>query len=432
MARFLWLSVESVAIIQFEADLRKMKIALLAPSDAYLLNFRGALAKALLELGHDVLLISPAGPFGDELRARGFRWLPAPMGRSSINPFSELSSVFWLYRLMRREKIDLIHGFIFKGALYGALAGRMAGVRARVASITGLGYVFLSQQIAARGLRAVIRALCRLAFRGAGCKVILQNQDDLALFRDERLAHSGKLVMIPGSGVDCQRFSPVVLANGAAPDPAFETSPGPAEALQQKGPSRLRVVLPARLLWHKGLGEYVEAARILREQGRSIEFLLAGEPDPSNPTSIPESTVRGWMEDGLVNWLGYVQDMPALLQKIDIVVLPSYREGLPKALVEGAGCALPLIATDVPGCREVVSDGVDGLLVPLGDPQALANAIARLQDDPESRREMGQRARAKALAQFEERIIISRIFAVYGELLSDFDAAAYAPASTLG
>ena len=392
-----------------------MKVVLFAPSDAYLLNFRGALAAALVDAGHDVLLVSPPGPDGDRLVAKGFRWIPAPMARASVNPLRELWLIFWLYRLLRREKADLVHGFIIKGALYGALAGRMAGVPARVSSITGMGYLFLSQQRLARALRALVRMLCRLAFTGSGAKVILQNQDDLVLFRQERLARADKLVMIPGSGVDCQRFAPA--DSGDKLGPAADSVPGEW--------SRFRVLLPARLLWHKGLREYVEAARILRAQGRSVDFLLAGEPDPSNPSSIPQLTIDGWVRSGLVQWLGYVDDMPGLMQSVDVVVLPSYREGLPKVLVEGAGCALPLITTDVPGCREVVNDGVEGLLVPVGNAQALAVAIMRLQDDPMARRTMGQLARSKALAQFEEGIIISRIFGVYGDLLPGFDATGY-------
>jgi glycosyltransferase involved in cell wall biosynthesis len=393
-----------------------MRFALFAPSDAYLLHFRGALAAALHEAGHDVLLVSPPGPYGAELKARGYRWFPAPMGRASINPLKELWLIFWLYRFLRREQVDLVHGFIIKGALYGALAGRMAGVRARVSSITGMGYLFLSQDLLARALRSLVRVLCRVAFTGEGSRVILQNRDDLELFCAERLARPEKLEMIPGSGVDCVRFSPSAVA-------AKADWVGESGSVSRAG---FRVLLPARLLWHKGLKEYMEAARILRDQGRSVKFLLAGEPDPSNPTSIPESTVRGWMASGLVEWLGYVEDMPALLHTVDAVVLPSYREGLPKALVEGAACALPLITTDVPGCRQVVTDGVEGLLVPVADPQALAAAIIRLQDDPKACRDMGERARVKALAEFEEGIIISRMFAVYAELLPGFDAAAYA------
>jgi len=209
--------------------------------------------------------------------------------------------------------------------------------------------------------------------------------------------------------VACERFAPAARHG--------ENS----ARLEAPNAGPFRVLLPARLLWHKGLKEYLDAAQILQSQGRAVECLLAGEPDPSNPTSVPEAAVRQWVERGLVHWLGYVEDMPALYRTVDAVVLPSYREGLPKVLVEGGASGLPLITTDVPGCREVVSDGVDGLLVPARDPQALAAAIARLQDEPDLRSALGQAARAKVLAKFDESIILRRTFAVYSELLPDFE-----------
>ena len=387
-----------------------MKIALFAPSDAYLFNFRGALAAALHEAGHEVLMVAPEGPFGSEFTARGYRWFPAPMVRAGMNPFKELWLIVWLYRLFRRERVDLVHGFIIKGAVYGALAGQMAGVSARVGSITGLGYLFLSDSVLSRILRGLVRVLFRIAFTGNNVRVIVQNRDDLALFRDERLARSEILQLIPGSGVECDRFSP-----GVGQDEVRTAAASNADE-----PKPFRVLLPARLLWHKGLEEYLEAAKILKSQNRTVTFLLAGEPDTSNPSSVAEATVQEWGQQGLIDWLGYVDDMPSLYRSVDAVVLPSYREGLPKVLVEGAACELPLITTDVPGCREVVNDGVDGLLVPAKDPHALAAAVARLQDQPDLRARLGKAARARALDQFDASIIIRRTFAVYAELLSGF------------
>lgn len=177
--------------------------------------------------------------------------------------------------------------------------------------------------------------------------------------------------------------------------------------------------MAARLLWEKGLREYTEAARLLRAQGRNIEFLLAGMPDPGNPDSVPEETVRSWVAEGLIQWLGHISDMASLLKTVHVVVLPtSYREGLPTILTEGAACALPLIATDMPGCREVVSHEVDGLLIPVHNAGALALAIARLDDDPNFAAVLGVNAQAKALAEFDEKIVIQRTMAVYSELLN--------------
>ena len=176
------------------------------------------------------------------------------------------------------------------------------------------------------------------------------------------------------------------------------------------------MVLAARMLWDKGVDEFVNAARLLKSEKRNLQFVLAGSPDPGNPAFIPEKTLLEWQVSGLVEWLGHVEDMPAVLAGADIVALPSYREGLPKSLIEAAACARPLITTDVPGCREVVTDGVDGLLVPAHDAMSLARAIARLQDDPALARRLGQAARAKALAKFDERVVIARTLAVYDEV----------------
>ncbi|MBV2218488.1 MAG: glycosyltransferase family 4 protein [Diaphorobacter sp.] len=374
-----------------------MKILLFANTEWYLYNFRRSLALALRDAGHEVLLVSPPGRYGERLQALGLRWLPAPMERRSLNPLRELALVQWLRRLVRDEAVDLVHGFTIKCAVYGSLAARTTG-RARVNAVAGMGYVFTSDDARARILRPIVRALMRLALGGERSRLILQNPDDVALFEKAGLVHSGQVRLIPGSGVDCRRFAP------------------PSANAEAAGDARLRVVLPARLLWDKGLAEFVEAARILRAEGRRMDFLLAGDPDPGNPAAVPEAMVRSWVDEGLLSWLGHVEDMPALFGSVDVVVLPSYREGLPKGLIEAGACGLPLVTTDVPGCREVVSDGVDGLLVPPKDAAALARAIARLDADPALRARLGAAARAKALARFDERIVIERTFDVYGEL----------------
>jgi glycosyltransferase involved in cell wall biosynthesis len=216
------------------------------------------------------------------------------------------------------------------------------------------------------------------------------------LFHKARIVPSERIRLLRGSGVDCSRFLPgSATASADAP---------------------LRVVLAARMLWDKGVGEFIEAARILKSQGRRLSFILAGAPDPGNPASIADEQLRAWREEGLVEWLGHVADMPGLMAGADIVVLPSYREGLPKSLIEAAACARPLITTDAPGCREVVTHGLNGLLVPVRDAVSLAEAIARLQDDPVFARRLGEAAREKALAEFDERVVIEQTLAVYHEI----------------
>ena len=378
-----------------------MKLVLFANTDWYLYNFRRSLALALREAGHEVLLLSPGGPYGARLQELGLRWEPVPMDRRSLNPLREVALLWHLWRLLRRERPALVHGFTIKCAVYGSLAARLAGVPGRVSAVTGLGYVFTSDDAKARWLRPLVRGLMRLALGGKRARLILQNPDDVTLFERARLVDPQDIRLIPGSGVDCVRFAPRADAHTIA--------------LGQP----LRVLLPARLLWDKGLAEFVDAAHRLRAQGRTLEFLLAGTPDPGNPAAAPETMVQGWVDEGVLQWLGHVDDMPALFRSVDMVVLPSYREGLPKGLIEAAACGLPLVTTDVPGCREVVTDGENGLRVPVRDAGALAAAIARLQDDPVLAQRLGAAARQRALDEFDERIVIDRTMAVYREVLPD-------------
>ena len=266
----------------------------------------------------------------------------------------------------------------------------------RVNAVAGMGYVFIGDQLKARVLRPFVRLLMRAALGGDSARLILQNPDDMNLFLRAGLAPKEQIRLIPGSGVDCARFRPPT-------EPRAEGEPP-------------LVLLAARMLWDKGVQEFVDAARALKAQGRKVRFALAGTPDPGNPAAVPEATLVAWRDSGEVEWLGHVADMPALLAAADIVVLPSYREGLPKSLIEAAACARPLIATDVPGCREVVRDGVDGLLVPASESAPLAKAVARLLDDPALARRFGETARDKALSEFDERKIIEATLAVYREV----------------
>ncbi len=372
-----------------------MKLILFANTDWYLFNFRRSLALAIREAGHDLLLISPGGPYGPKLRELGLRWEAVPMDRRSLDPVREGALLAYLTRLFRRERPDIVHGFTIKCAVYGSLAARAAGVPGRVNAVAGMGYVFISDERKAKILRPIVRRLLQQALGGKGARLILQNPDDTRLFEEAGLVKRWRVRLIPGSGVDTERFVP-------------------GERGEEAG--RLRVVLPARLLWDKGLAEYVEASGILRERGVEAAFLLAGTPDPGNPAAVPEEDVQRWVRDGLVEWLGHVDDMPALFRSVDVVALPSYREGLPKGLIEAGASGCALVTTDAPGCREVVTHEVDGLLVPVKDPVALADAIERLAKDPELRTRLGKAARAKVLERFDERIVIAETLKVYEEL----------------
>ncbi len=377
-----------------------MKVILFANTEWYLFNFRLSLAQALRAEGHEVLLVSPPGAYGARLQALGFAWQAVPMERKSLNPFKELGVMWRLCCLYRRERPALVHHFTIKCVIYGSMAALWARVPARVNAVAGMGYVFTNTSLKARVLRPLVRGLIRLVVNGSGARLILQNSDDMIAFDEASLARPGLTRLVMGSGVDLMRFLPrlpLALKDGQVRPPT-------------------RVVLAARLLWDKGIAEFVEAARQLRAKGLRIEFLLAGAPDPGNPAAVPQAMLQLWEAEGLIELLGQVDDMAALFASAHIAVLPSYREGLPKSLIEAAACALPLVATDVPGCREVVTHELTGLRVPVKNATALADAIERLHRDPEFAHQLGQAARERVVQEFDERIVIKKTLAVYREL----------------
>jgi glycosyltransferase involved in cell wall biosynthesis len=375
---------------------RKIKIVLFANTEWYLYNFRLPLARRLRELGAEVLFLSPPGPYGARLQAAGFRWLPLPMERRSLNPLKELSLLLHLARLLSREKPDVIHNFTVKCVVYGSLAARLTGLGRRINALAGMGYVFGSRDLRARILRPFVRLLMKLSLTGSRSRLILQNRDDLAVVTNSRLLPEARIRLIRGSGVNTSRFSPQT------------------EAKESRKP---RVLLAARLLWSKGVGDYAAAARRLKAAGVNADFLLAGEPDPGNPASVSVEEVAAWRDEGSLSLLGHVENMAELLARVDLVVLPTtYGEGVPRSLIEAAASGLPIVATDMPGCREIVRHELTGLLVPPRDIDALAVAIKRLLADPGERAGMGAAGRELVLAEFDEQLVLDSTIAVYREL----------------
>jgi glycosyltransferase involved in cell wall biosynthesis len=389
-----------------------MKFIFFANTDWYLYNFRLSTALRLRKDGHEVVMVSPPGKFGERFAAHGFRWVSLPMDRASLNPLREAATLYRLIGVLRQEQPDLLHNFTVKCAVYGALAARIARVPATVNAVAGMGYVFTSDTLKARLLRPVVKALLRVTLDSERSLLVLQNPDDAMTFSNAGLISPEKIRVILSSGVNTTRFQPA------------KRPPNQHE--------RLRVLLAARLLWEKGIQEFVDASALLRRWGRDVEFVLAGTPDPGNPHSVSAEQVREWVDAGLVRWLGHVDDMPGLLSTVHVMALPSYyREGVPKSLIEGAASGLALITTDRPGCREVVTkDGFDGLRVEPRNARSLAKCIVQLDDDRELLAQLGLRARQKALRDFDERIVIQRTVDVYGELLSPLAGTAPALRST--
>jgi glycosyltransferase involved in cell wall biosynthesis len=344
------------------------KLIYLVTEDWYFRSHRMPMARAARDAGFEVVVATRVNTAADRqaIEAEGFRVVPLAWTRGSRNPVRELMEMAAIARLYRQEKPDIVHHVAMKPVLEGGIAAWIADVPAIVNALTGLGAVFIGSGLTVRLLRPAIRVILRVALDHPRSRLVMQNPDDLDLMLRKGLVSPDRAVLIPGSGVDIARFAP-------SPEPS--------------GPPTAAIV--ARMLWDKGVGELVEAARILKQRGVTLRVRLAGPRDDHNPAAIPLATLEGWVREGIVEWSGEVKDIAALWHDTAIAVLPSYREGLPKSLLEAAASGRPMIATDVPGCREVVRHGETGLLVPPRDPQALADALATLAGDAALRQRYG-------------------------------------------
>ena len=374
-----------------------LKIVLFANTDWYLYNFRLSLADRLNREGWEVVMLSPPGPFGERLQEAGYRWQPFELSPGGMRPLEEAGAVLRLRRLYRDERPRLVHHFTIKCVLYGTLASRGLDRVGVVNAVTGLGHVFTDEGPRARLIRQVVSPLYRYCLSRENVRTVFQNRSDLEELVDRGLIPPGRARVIRGSGVDCEKFAP------------GETGAG------RKAP--VRVLYASRMLREKGVLELVEAARLLKGRGVDAEFVFAGSCYPDNPSSLDEGTIGRWASEGLIRFLGHVDDMPELLASSDLVVLPSHREGTPRILLEAAAMELPVVATDIPGCRGVVEHEVNGLLVPVRDAPALAEAIVRLVQDEDLRARFGRTGRRIVLRGFDERIVLDKTLAVYQDLL---------------
>jgi glycosyltransferase involved in cell wall biosynthesis len=367
-----------------------MKLCYVETDASAFTSHRRHLLRAAFDAGHEVHLIAPGSGTRVRLPHPGAVHHDLPLERGGLNPRAEAGALAELYRLYRRIRPDVVHHIALKSVLYGTLAAKAARVPAIVGSITGLGYVFMPAGRRRRLLSTVVLAGLRAALAGSQVHTILQNPDDRAFFVGQRVLRQERTSIIYGSGVDLQEFSPV-------PEPAGEPV----------------VLVGTRMLWDKGIGELVEAARRLRASGVSCRFVLAGAPDPANPASIGEQQLRAWAGEGLIEWLGPSQEISRLLREATLACLPSYREGLPLFLAEAAAAGRASITADVPGCRSAVEHGETGLLVPARDAGALAEALERLLLDAALRQRMAERARRLAVERFSKEAVTQQTFAVY-------------------
>ncbi|MEJ2769674.1 glycosyltransferase family 4 protein [Mycetohabitans sp. B46] len=359
-----------------------MRVVLVANTLWSIVIFRPGLLRTLVKMGVDVVVMAPVDDTLPRARELNVRVIPLELSAKGTNPLRDLGLVRTLMTRYRALKPDLVFHYTIKPNIYGSIAAKLAGVPC-IAVTTGLGYAFMNTHLVAR----VAKALYRFAFRFPR-EVWFLNGDDRQDFVAQRLVDPAKTQVLPGEGIDLAYFAPRAAGGSDG---------------------NVRFLLIARMLWDKGVGEYVEAARLVRAVYPQAVFQLLGATDVANPSAISAEQMRTWAAEGVIEYLGTTQDVRDIIARVDCLVLPSYREGVPRTLLEGAAMAKPLVATKVIGCREVVVDGETGLLCAPRDAADLARKLQHIIEmGPEARATMGARGRRMVEQRYDERIVIER------------------------
>ena len=378
------------------------KVLLVANTSWYLHNFRLPLLRDLRAAGYQVEAVAPHDSYTALLQAEGFTVHPWLVARRSINPLREAHALVDLLRIYQREQPALVHHFTIKACLYGTIAAKLAGVPRVINAVTGLGHVFLGTRKRTRLLRRALKPIYRAVFSARRATVVFQNAADQEKLVSLGITDGARAQLIRGSGVDIAYFDPA----------AVPEAPPPGQFHQPR-----RLLFPSRLINEKGVRELLEACRALWAGGAALELLVAGALDDGNRSSLTAAELEELRGEPRIRCLGHVDDMGALYASSDLVVLPSWREGLSRALIEAAAMERPIITTEVPGCRDVIDHGACGLLVPVKDPDALRLAISLLLKQPQLARQFGQAARRKVVQEFAVSLVNQRTVATYQRLL---------------
>jgi glycosyltransferase involved in cell wall biosynthesis len=360
---------------------------------AFFISHRLPVALAARRQGYEVHVATMPGDEVDQICAVGLTHHELPLTRSGVNPLNELFVFTAIYKLFRQLKPELVHLVTIKPVLYGGFAARLARVPGVVAAVSGLGFVFIAKGFKASLIRVGVMNLYRLAFGKRNLRVIFQNPNDRNSFIEAGALTADKAMLIRGSGVNLADYPATIEPEGSPV-----------------------IIMASRLLRDKGVLEYVQAARLIKQQGVDAKFILVGGPDVHNPATVTDEQLKEIKNNGDVELLGFQEDIPALLAASNIVVLPSYREGLPKVLVEAAAAGRAVVTSDVPGCRDAIEVGVSGLLVPPRNPEALAKGIQILINDPELRKKMAEQGRYLAEREFDLNKIVKAHLEIYRAL----------------
>lgn len=329
-------------------------------------------AQAAIKAGYRVSVVTRRRDAAKHLESLGIEFVNIEFARRGLNPFAEIATIIKLRSILTKLRPDIIHNIALKPVVLGSIAAQLTRFRNVVNAPVGMGYVFTSDEKQALFLRPLVKVLIRYVLSRQNSRVIIENNDDLDNLVTGKFAKRTSIALIKGAGVDLTKFQPT-----------------------QEPPTPINVIMVSRMLRDKGVNEYVEAARLISKNDKTTNFVLVGDVDDGNPTSITHKQLNEWNQESNVKWLGTRTDIATLFSNSHIACLPSYREGLPKSLIEAAASGLPIVTTDVPGCREIVTEGVNGFLVPARDSEQLAMAIQKLIQNPILRLEMGANNRQK-------------------------------------
>lgn len=370
------------------------KIAFIINNTDFLLSHRLPVILGAQKEGFQVHVIAPDSSTNQSLKKYNIVSHDVFLSRGGNNPFVDLVTLFQFIKILNKIKPDIVHLVTIKPTLYGGIASRIAKVPHIVAAVSGLGTVFLSKGLMSWFRRILVTRLYRCALRHKSIKVIFQNPDDQKLLIDADILSISDSSLIRGSGVDLDKYP-------FLPEDNYGNT----------------VVMASRLLRDKGIYEYIEAARLLKQRNIRVNMKIIGSPDPCNPTSVTEDELNKWKSENIVEFCGFRSDIAQQYAKANIVCLPSYREGLPKCLVEAAACGRAVVTTDVPGCRDAIEANVTGMLVDVRDAKSLANSIEYLLNNPEKRINMGKAGRLLAENEFSIQHIVDQHLSIYKELM---------------
>ena len=371
------------------------KILFIVNVDWFFISHRLPIALKAIESGYEVHIACDITDKGEYLKNLGLKVHSLPFSRSGKNIFNEFKTLFAINKVFRNVKPDLVHAVTIKPVLYGGIISRLCNAPAFVGAISGLGLVFIANDLKTKLIRFFVKALYKQSFKHRNMKAIFQNEVDKGTLINSGIINADNTFLIKGSGADLSEYSFTVEVDGTP-----------------------TVIMAARLLKEKGVLEFISMARTLKEKGVVANFVLVGEPDYGNPNSFTEDDLVLWRNEGFIELVGFSSEIPKLFSQAHVVVLPSfYGEGLPKVLIEAAACGRPIVTTNNPGCREAVIENETGFIVPIKDVKALSASVLKLIDDKELRIQMGLAAREFAVKEFDVRNVVKKHLEIYNELL---------------